>query len=60
MNIDKAIKLLREIEDPDPDPEMQDLAAAIKLGIQALRRCQELRKYTDPNTYMPLPGETED
>lgn len=58
MNIDKAIKILTDDLDHPTEHLYAKHREAEKLGIEALKRCQELRKYTDPNTYMPLPGET--
>jgi len=60
MKLEKAKEIL-DLNVSQRSPKMPpDVLDALKLGVEALNRCQELRKYTPPDTYMPLPGETED
>jgi len=57
---EKAIEILALMGTPDFTGHTEDILAARHLGIEALWRCLELRKYAAPGTYMPLPGETEE
>ena len=58
MTIDKAIEILRNDIDSPGSVAIEDINEAEQLGIEALHRCQELKKYTARDAYIPLPGET--
>ena len=60
MTLDKTIEILDTHQCDLPRNEVPDLIAAIKLGIEALKR--ELRNRADPNYVLvgPLPGETDE
>ena len=60
MTIDEAIKILAELEAAQRAENTQDDSQAFKLGIEALHRCQEIKKYTQKDTFCLLPGETKD
>lgn len=60
ITLKKAIEIL-ELNIKEAGSKMPpDCRDALQLGIEALYRCQEFRKYTTPKVYMPLPGETDD
>ena len=60
MKIEKAIEILTELSAPgSPDLVLDDFDA-IKLGIEALQRLQELRYKGYPETQVRLPGETQE
>lgn len=59
MTLDEAIDNLSSATTRYPHILDDDALEAMKLGIEALKRCQELKKYTVQANYMPLPGETE-
>ena len=59
MKIDKAIELLREVDEGcDPDACIGE-KEAVKLGIEGLKRIQRQRKNLQPHEIKLLPGETE-
>ena len=64
MTLDKAIGVLADLlgEGPYYDPELR--REAVKLGIEALRRLQDMRKGSRNQrafaTSLLLPGETEE
>ena len=60
MNISKAIEILELEETGDLTAPIQDLNDAIRLGIEALKLIQELRKWGVPRVNHTLPGETKD
>jgi len=60
MNLRKAIEILSDSAEAGMTTFNEEYKQAQRLGIEALKRCQEIRKYTPPDTYMPLPGETEE
>lgn len=60
MTIDEATKVLKDIltnVEPGDPPEEHD---AIKLGIEALKRCKWLASLRTWENLVPLPGETEE
>jgi len=60
MKIDEAIKLLNAIAgDIDVGESDEDLDA-LKLGIEGLKRHQDMERQSYPEAYPPLLGETED
>jgi len=60
MKLAKAIEILGDsCWDYIPEYEL-DIRAAIKLGIEALKRIQSLHYYRYKATQKLLPGETED
>jgi hypothetical protein len=63
MTIDEAIKLLEENIDHTIQPYDRELADAIGLGIEALKRIKDLRAYNvdaGQRIGTPLSGETEE
>jgi len=60
MTTDEAIRLNQKLKAESILFNQVPYKKAIELGIEALKRCNELLKYTSPDTYMPLPGETEE
>lgn len=60
ITIERAIELIQNNLTIGICEEGCELEKALKLGIEALYRCQEFRKYTTPKVYMPLPGETKE
>ena len=58
MNLEKAVELLGDMVTFRYSARQTDDGDAIKLGIQALRRLMEHRKYHRDVTARPLPGET--
>ncbi|MBA7716017.1 hypothetical protein ES703_125076 [subsurface metagenome] len=60
MTIDKAIEILPDLI-PDLDNRVTgDYSAALKLGIEALKRHKLRAVGAAPELYPPLPGETKD
>lgn len=57
MTIDKAIKTLAECADHVNPWSLPDLPDAAKLGIEALKRISELRRYPTCQSNLLLPGE---
>ena len=60
MNIPKAIEILDDLLGEGPQYPPDDRRAAVKLGIEALRRLQQLRCSRLTWFRGPLPGETEE
>jgi hypothetical protein len=60
MTIDKAIQILRLAEVGAYSGPKSDLASAIKLGIDALKRCRVLAQESKLWALQPLPGETKE
>lgn len=58
MKLEKAIKILTDIKDEDPELYMDDEQEAIKLGIEALKGIKKVRKTFRPYVEALLPGET--
>ncbi len=59
MKIEKAITIL-ENDLKVNAYETGNLAAAVKLGIEALKRVEQHRLYAIPSSAILLPGETKD
>ena len=57
MTIDKAIEILTIINKPGPWEIFPDDIDAIKLGIEALKVCRDLRQEFSRISPAPLPGE---
>lgn len=57
LKLDKAIEILQLNLNTANVNMPHDCRDAIKLGIEALKRCQEIKNYTPKDTYCPLPGE---
>ena len=57
MTIDKAIEILEDLDTTLPQPD--DRRAAVKLGIEALKRVGAYRHFPDTGPGAPLPGEEE-
>ena len=60
MTLDKAIETLKDATvgtESFDDPELPD---AIKLGIEAMRRIKEVRRFPRTWDARALPGETEE
>lgn len=60
MTIEKAIELLQQDLNDPGSVGIMDLNDAKKLGIEALKRLQELRKMKYVTYFNPLPGETKE
>lgn len=60
MTLDEAIKLTEHLFVRRPNLIDKDYDAAIKLGIEALKRVKKIRHYKHDLTQVLLPGETED
>ena len=60
MTVTEAIGLQIELLHLLPEIGLDKYTVSVGLGIEALHRCAELRKYTDPAAYMALRGETEE
>ncbi len=56
---DEAIEILNQILCRDFRHGQQDRDVAIKLGIEALKRVLEVRRFPDAFNLKILPGETE-
>ena len=59
LTIDEAIKILTEMGTPDFRGHTEDILAARKLGIEALKRIKENRKSGIVVVFKALPGVTE-
>jgi len=59
MTIDKAIKKIQYVIDDRPEIYSEEVLAALKLGIEALKRIKHLRGYAMTQVDTRLPGETE-
>lgn len=59
MNIPKAIEILTLMGTPEFDGHTEDILAARKLGIEALKRLYNHRDEVYFKYDLPLPGETE-
>jgi len=60
MIIHKAIELLLlDLDDPGSVP-IEDLNDAQHLGIEALKRVLDVRRFPDATNWQPLPEETHD
>ncbi len=60
MTIDKAIERLETFIERHPSAGYSDLIPAVQLGIEALERYVDLRKYNIIPHWEKLPGETKD
>ena len=60
MKLEKAIELLEEMPKVIDHQKLIDLPLAVKLGIEALKRLQELRIDNPGTGWHLLPGETEE
>jgi len=60
MNSNKAINLLKGIQYQEDDPNTPDIRDAIKLGIEAIKRVQDMRISPCTTADELLPGETKD
>lgn len=57
MTIDKAIEILQDYHDRLPRGVNDDYVDAIKLGIEALKRTLDVRRFPDASNWKPLPRE---
>lgn len=60
MTPEEAIKILKYMGTPDYRGSTEGILKARNLGIEALKRLQELRLYEGINPNALLPGETEE
>ena len=60
MTIDQAIEILTNWRKELHEPDKCDAGRAFQLGIEALKRTQEVRPRLYPETIRLLPGETKD
>ena len=60
MRIDEAIENLQDLLHPEGDEVYPEVANAVKLGIEALKRTREYRTYEILDAQELLPGETKD
>ena len=60
MKLEKAIEILIGILEAGGFEDEPDDKDAIQLGIEALKRCQELESPTNYSPMKLLPGETQD
>jgi len=60
MQIDKAIEILQDLLTTEPQWPPDDRRDAVRLGIEALRRCRNFRDNSQTWGYSPLPGETKE
>lgn len=58
MKLEKAIEVLTAENKRPWNHSGSDLREAVKLGIEALKRCQLKEPYASFNLGRPLPGET--
>ncbi len=58
MNIDEAIKLLRDVKKCHCVKDLGYYETAVHLGIEALNRVKCNRDYSRPTAHWLLPGET--
>lgn len=56
----KAIEILEELSHGFDQPLMKDEEDVVKLGIEAMKRYEDLRKYNIIPRWEKLPGETEE
>lgn len=59
MNINKAIEILSTYDKEVDIPPIPDFKDALKLSIEALKRCKVLAENSPLWAAKPLPGETE-
>lgn len=60
MTLDKAIEILLDLDTTLPQSDPEDRRDAVKLGIEALKRLQTLRRTAVSIAFYLLPGETKD
>jgi len=60
MILSEAIESLRQWKNPEWIKHHKEAYEAIQLGIEALKRLKELRRYSSHNPKWQLPGETEE
>lgn len=60
MTIDEAIKILTPIIKDCSEYPHDDYYFALKLGIEALKRCKNFRDNSQTWGYLPLLGETKE
>lgn len=60
MKLEKAIEILTKWKEPESVDAEEELAKAVKLGIEALKRLQMLRGYSMTQVDTRLPGETKE
>jgi len=60
MKLEKAVEILNHIQIPLRTAEDHDRFDAIKLGIEALKREEQRRRFAIPDSVDLLPGETKD
>jgi len=60
VNIPKTIEVLEESDDLQYFAPHSDLASAIKMGIESLKRELSYRQHELKDKWYPLPGEIED
>jgi len=58
MKLDKAIEVLKELPTTDNNDLTSNQQDAVKLGIEALYRVEDLRTKPSYRAEAPLPGET--
>ena len=59
MTIEKAIEILEIAEASDFAGITYDFEDAVLLGIEALKRVLDVRRFPEASNWRPLPGETE-
>lgn len=60
MKIDEAIKMLHSLQGETPEQLATPMQQALKLGIEALKEHQRIRRKGFFTKEMLLPGETEE
>jgi len=60
LTLDEAIRNLTLFLQNKWQGSAKELDAAIKLGIEALKRCRDYRRFHIGLHYTPMPGETEE
>ena len=60
MKLEKAIAILDTHQCDMPRKQVPDLIAAIKLGVEAFKRLQEIRQRDPLEAVTLLPGETKE
>ena len=60
MTADEAIKILTDTPIATASDDTEKYHRAARLGIEALKRIKELRRYSNHNPKWLLPGETEE
>ena len=58
MTIDKAIKILTNLNQQEEIVGWLDIKPAVQIGIEALKRIEAVRKTVGPQSLWFLPGET--